>query len=32
MALKIKETLGLEKAVEISGFSRDELENEKLNR
>ena len=30
--MKLKKALGLEKAVDISGFSRDELENEKLNR
>ena len=30
MALKIKEKYGIEKAIEISGFSREELESEKL--
>lgn len=30
MALKIKRDLGLDVAVEISGFSRQELENEEL--
>ncbi len=32
MALKLKKALGLEKAVEISGFSREELENEQFDR
>lgn len=32
LALKIKRDLGLEKAIELSGFSRQELESEKLNR
>ena len=32
MALKIKRNLGLEMAIEVSGFSRQELESEKLNR
>ena len=32
MALKFKEVLGLEETLLISGFSREELENEKLNR
>ena len=32
MALKIKREFGLEKAIELSGFSRHELESEKLNR
>lgn len=31
LALKIKDDLGLEKAIEISGFSREELESEQLN-
>lgn len=30
MALKIKRDLGLDVAIEISGFSRQELENEEL--
>ena len=32
LALKIKDDLGLEKAIELSGFSRQELESEKLDR
>ena len=32
MALKIKRNLGLEMALELSDFSRQELESEKLNR
>lgn len=32
MAIKVKNALGIEKAIEISGFSREELESEKLNR
>ncbi|WP_298524449.1 hypothetical protein [uncultured Methanobrevibacter sp.] len=32
MALKIKRNFGLEKALELSDFSRQKLENEKLNR
>lgn len=32
MAIKFKNALGIEKAIEISGFSREELESEKLNR
>ena len=30
LALKVKREFGLEEAIEISGFSRTELENEKL--
>ncbi len=32
MAVKIKNAVGIDNAVEISGFSRVELENEKLNK
>ncbi|WP_407461633.1 hypothetical protein, partial [Methanobrevibacter sp.] len=32
LALKVKMEFGLEKAIELSGFSRQELESEKLNR
>ena len=31
MALEIKRVMGIEKAIAISGFSKEELENEKLN-
>jgi hypothetical protein len=31
MALKVKREFGIDKAVEMSGFSKEELENEKLN-
>jgi hypothetical protein len=31
MALKVKKEFGIDKAVEMSGFSKEELENEKLN-
>ena len=31
MALEIKRVMGIEKAIAISGFSNEELENEKLN-
>ena len=31
MALEIKRAEGIEKAIAMSGFSREELENEKLN-
>ena len=32
MALQIKESLGVDEAARISGFSKEELENEKLNK
>ncbi|MBQ6344652.1 MAG: hypothetical protein IJI96_00880 [Methanobrevibacter sp.] len=31
MALEIKRVMGIEKAIAISGFSKEELESEKLN-
>jgi hypothetical protein len=31
MALKVKREFGIDKAVEMSGFSKEELENERLN-
>ena len=31
MALEIKRVMGIEKAITISGFSKEELESEKLN-
>lgn len=32
MALKVKKSLGIEEAVRITGFSKEELESERLNR
>ena len=30
LAIELKNTLGIDKAIELSGFTRKELENEKL--